>query len=148
MSDFVSNLKIDVGHGDESPESNSQPSSPKSPSAASSLLESGTASCLSDKQLPISRHGQFFKDAFFENVWKDFDSAMEDMVTRQKLQQEKKQEERQNRELARREVMQKMIKEEEEQRRRLMADRLERQRKASQEMQEQLRLFQVKVTFY
>lgn len=96
-----------------------------------------------DKQLPISRKGQFFKDAFFENVWKDFDSAMEDMVVRQKQRQEVRQEERQNREMARKEVMQKMMMEEEEQRRKQRAERMERQRKASQEMQDQMKMFQV-----
>lgn len=142
---FVSSLKIDVGQSEEG--TGSQPSSPSATGQASSSSSTTqqTESMPSDayKTLPISRRGQFFKDAFFENVWNDFDSAMGDMVSRQKQRQEKKQEERMKRETARKEVMQKMMQEEEEQIRRLRADRLERQRRASQEVQQQMNLFQV-----
>ncbi|KAF2355908.1 Alpha crystallin/Hsp20 domain [Trinorchestia longiramus] len=149
-SNTTSTLKIDVGI-DEDPCVAKAQETQQTATGVSSSETSGRKESISSgggeyRNLPISRRGQFFKDEFFENVWKDFDTAMEDMVTKQKQRKDQRQEEKKKREEARQEVIQNMLREEEEQRRRYQAERLERQRKASQEMQNQLKLFTSPIT--
>lgn len=142
-----SSVSSSTTQGQTAPESAASVSqSSVSSSATTSQRQMSTEDGGEYRNLPISRKGQFFKDAFFENVWRDFDSAMGDMVTRQNQRREQRQQERIRRDEARKEVIQNMLREEEEQRRRLQAERVERQRKASQDMQEQLRLFSAPMT--
>ncbi|KAA0195373.1 hypothetical protein HAZT_HAZT010393 [Hyalella azteca] len=145
-SNFESSLKIDVGGDDQlstakAAEGSESAGVSDNSSAATKFTKQESSETGEYRELPISRRGQFFKDVFFENVWKDFDTAMEDMVSRQKQRREQRQQARIKRDEAMADVIQNILKEEEEQRRRYQAERLERQRKASQEMQAQLRLF-------
>lgn len=41
-----------------------------------------SSSSRQNRVLPINRRGRFFQDATFENVWKDFESAIDDLVAR------------------------------------------------------------------
>ncbi|XP_068201378.1 uncharacterized protein [Palaemon carinicauda] len=41
-----------------------------------------TSSLYQNRMLPIKRRGRFFQDASFENVWKDFESAIDEVVAR------------------------------------------------------------------
>jgi len=136
---MISSLKIDAGLSAD--QSSSTPSTPAaSVDGSTSFTSERRTSTTSEayKTLPISKRGQFFKDDYFKNVWNDFDSAMDEMVGRQKLRQEKRQEDRMKRDQAREQVLQQMMSEQAEQSKRLRAEKLERQRKASQEMQQMM----------
>ena len=52
--------------------------------SAESVTNSASASTTQDRVLPIMKRGQFFKDSFFEKVWGDFETAMNDMVVSKK----------------------------------------------------------------
>jgi len=129
-------LKVDIGLSENT---SAEKVDNKEGSASSSMMDG-------DKVLNISRRGDFFKDSFFENVWNDFDSAMGDMVKRQKEREVKRESERAARDLARKKVIEDFWNEEDRQLKSLRSERLAKRRQASQEMMDQFNAFKVGMT--
>ncbi|KAG0716801.1 Heat shock protein 22 [Chionoecetes opilio] len=57
--------------------------SPSSQRKTSTQHSSSSSSSVQSRVLPIKRRGRFFQDSTFENVWDDFESAVEDLVAKQ-----------------------------------------------------------------
>ena len=96
LSSLASNLKIEIGLDDDLniPVETDQSAIKNNVNRTSSIDEVEIA-------CPITRKGDFFKDSYFESVWKDFDNAMGDMVDRQKGRKEKREQATREKELSR-----------------------------------------------
>lgn len=77
-----------VREGDASSSSSSSSSQRKT----STQYSGSSSSSAQSRVLPIKRRGRFFQDSTFENVWDDFENAVDDLVAKKSSEEEEEQE--------------------------------------------------------
>jgi len=142
LSSLASNLKIEIGLDDDLniPVETDQSAIKNNVNRTSSIDEVEIA-------CPITRKGDFFKDSYFESVWKDFDNAMGDMVDRQKGRKEKREQATREKELSRKQVWDDMLREEDEKMGRMREDRMQRRKMRDEQMQDTMNSFRMQAGF-